>query len=359
MQDRMTPKERMAAFSKGQEIDRIPCMPQMGVTMAPAVGVPSHMYYTSGEKMAEAEIALFHKIKPDSAGIGTSLRGIAEAMGSKIAYPENGIPYLLEPVLKNINDADNLSPADPYKDGKLPLFLKALRIVKKEIGHLVDVGSDIPAPLSAAAMVIGTENLLKAMIKNPQKVHTLLEVVTETNLRVIGAFAEIGVDLGMSDPVASTSLISVKQFREFAMPYQKMCVDKMRELTGNGTSIHMCGKSRDIWEPLMETGITSFSIDNCEDLEEAKRIIGNRVCLAGNVKPVDTMRNGTIDEIRSEARECIRKAYDSPKGFVLSTGCQIPLGTPIENVIAFMDAARDFGAYPINPERLQVSYGQD
>lgn len=353
MQDRMTPKERMAAFGKGEAIDRIPCMPQMGVTMAPAVGVPTHIYYTSGEKMAEAEIALFNKIKPDCAGIGTSLRGIAEAMGSKIAYPENGIPYLLEPVLKNIKDVDNLSPADPYKDGKLPLFIKALEILVKEIGHVVDIGSDIPGPISAAAMVVGTENLLKGMIKHPDKVHTLLQIVTETNLRVVKAFAELGVDLGMSDPVASTSLISVKQFREFSMPYEKMCVDKMRELSGRGSSIHVCGKSRDIWESLMETGVTSFSIDNCEDIEEAKNIIGNRVCLAGNVKPVDTMRNGTIAEIRKEARDCIIKGYGSPKGYVLSTGCQIPLGTPIENVIAFMDAARDFGQYPIDIEKLK------
>jgi uroporphyrinogen decarboxylase len=353
MKDRMTPKERMAAFSKGQEMDRIPCMPQMGVTMAPAVGIPTHVYYTSAEKMAEAEIALFHKTMPDSAGIGTSLRGIAEAMGSKIAYPENGIPYLLEPVLKNIKDVDNLSSADPYKDGKLPLFIKALQIVKKEIGHLVDVGSDIPAPLSAAAMVVGTENLLKGMIRYPDKVHTLLQVVTETNLRVVKAFAELGVDLGMSDPVASTSLLSVKQFREFAMPYEKMCIDKMRELTGRGSSIHMCGKSKDIWESLVETGMTSFSIDNAEDLGEAKKMIGDRVCLAGNVKPVDTMRNGTIEDIRREAKDCIRKAWDSPKGFILSTGCQIPMGTPVENIIALMDAARYYGEYPINLERLK------
>ena len=353
MRDRMTPKERMAAFGKGQEIDRIPCMPQMGVTMAPAVGIPTHIYYTSGEKMAEAEIALFHKIKSDSTGIGISLRGIAEAMGSVVAYPENRIPYLKEPVLKNIMDAQNLSPANPYKDGKLPLFLKALQILQKEIGHLVDVGSDIPAPFTAAAMVFGTENLLKEMIRHPKEVHTLLEIVTETNLRVVDAFAELGVDLGMSDPVASASLISVKQFREFAMPYSKKCIDRMTELTGRGTSIHMCGKSKDIWESLVETGMTSFSIDNAEDLEEAKKAIGDRVCLSGNVKPVDTMKNGTIEDIMDEARECIRKCYDNPKVFVLSTGCQIPLGTPVENVLALMDAAREFGAYPLDLEKLK------
>ncbi|GAA0116286.1 uroporphyrinogen decarboxylase family protein [Clostridium senegalense] len=350
--DEMTPKERMAAYSKGLEIDRIPCMPQMGVTMAPLMGITTNQYYNSAEYMAELEIFLLNKLGHDSVGVGTTLRGVAEAMGSKIAYPNNGVSYLEEPVLKDIRLVDNLSPADPYKDGKLPLALKALEIIVKKIGDKVDVGSDIAGPLSAAAAVVGTENLLKGMIKYPEKVHTLLEIVTETNLRIVKAFANLGVDLGMSDPVSSTSLISVKQFREFSMPYEKMCVDKMRELSGKGTSIHICGKSKEIWESILETGVSSFSIDNAEDIEEAKKILGPKVCISGNVKPVDTMRNGTIEEIMNEAKLCIKKGYGSPKGYVLSTGCQIPMGTPIENIEAFMNAARIYGRYPINVDEL-------
>ncbi len=350
--DSMTPKERTAAFSRGEEIDRLPCMPQMGVTMAPLIGITTHEYYHSAEKMAELEIQLFKIIRPDCVGVGTTLRGAAEALGSKIGYPENGISYLIDPVIKDIRDADNLNPADPYKDGKLPLVIKALGLVKKELGDLVDVGTDIAAPFSAAAAVVGTENLLKGMIKYPDKVHALLEVVTETNLRIIEAFSRIGVDLGMSDPVASTSLISVKQYRTFVMPYVKKIVDKNRELTGSGTSIHICGRSKGIWESVLETGVTSFSIDNAEDLEEAKNLIGDRVCISGNVKPVDTMKNGTSDDVFREAKECIRKGYDSKKGYVLSTGCQIPMGAPIENIQALMDAARLYGSWPINKELL-------
>lgn len=350
--DKMTSKERMRAYFRGEEIDRIPCMPQMGVTMAPLMGIKTSEYYHSAEYMAELEIFLFNKLGHDSVGVGTTLRGLGEAMGSKVIYPDNGISYLSEPILKDIKDVDNLSVANPYKDGKLPIALKALEIIVKKIGHLVDVGSDIAAPFSAAASVVGTENLLKAMVKYPEKVHTLMKIVTEGNLKIVEAFANLGVGLGMSDPVASTSLISVKQFREFAMPYEKKCVDKMRELTGNGTSIHICGKSKDIWESILETGITSFSIDNVEDVEEAKKILGPKVCIAGNVKPVDTMRNGTIDEIMNEAKECIIKGYGSPNGYILSTGCQIPMGTPIENIEAFMNAARIYGKYPIDISKL-------
>ncbi len=349
--DQMTPKERMDAFSKGKEIDRVPCMPQMGVTMAPFIGVSIYDYYHNPELMARLEIELFKKFRHDSVGVGICLRGIAEAMGTKIAYPKNGISYVEEPVLKSIKEVNKLSPADPYKDGNIPLRLKALKMVKDALGDQVDVGSDMPAPFSAASDVLGTEKFLKAIIKNPKEVHQLLEVVTETNLRIIDIFANLGVGLCMSDPVASTSLIGVKTFREFAMPYQKRCIDRMREKSGKGATLHICGKSRGIWDSLVETGMTTLSLDNIEDMEEAKKVIGDKVCIVGNVDPVDTMKYGTKEDIIKEAKECLRKGYDSPKGFVLSTGCQIPVDSPMENIQTLMDVARSYGTYPLDPSK--------
>ena len=48
----------------------------------------------------------------------------------------------------------------------------------------------------------------------------------------------------------------------------------------------------------------------------------------------------------------MRKAFDNPRGFILSTGCDLPIDTPKENVLALMEAARTYGKWPINPERL-------
>lgn len=342
-QDEMTPKERMEAFYKGEEIDRIPCSPQMGVTMAPFIGATTYEYYHSAKVMAKLEIELFKKIRHDSVGVGMSLRGIAEAMGTKLAYPKNRISHVKEPVLKDINNLNKLNPLNPDKDGTIPRRLEALKIVKDRIGDQVDVGSDIPGPFSAAAAVMGTDNFLKNLITNPDKAHDLLEIVTESNLRIIDKFKELDIGLCISDPVASTSLISVKNFREFAMPYQKKCIDRI----GNGATLHICGRSKEIWDSMVEAGMTNLSLDNIEDLEEAKNSVGDKVTIMGNVKPVDTIKNGNKEDVIFEAKECIKKAYDNPKGFILSSGCQIPIDSPIENVQALMDVARSYGRCPL------------
>ncbi len=348
----MTPKERMDAFSRGLEIDRLICIPDMGATMAPFIGITTKDYYHSSRLMADLEIALFKKLRHDSVGISTSLRGVAEAMGAKVCYPDYAISYLLEPAIKSIDEIESLKIANPLKDGKLPILLEALKLTKDELINDVDVSASMSGPFSVAASVVGTENLLKWMIKYPKKVHTLMEIVSESNNRYIEEVAKLGISISFADPVSSTSLISPKQFREFSLPALQKNINKIKEKTGSSPGIHICGKSRDIWEDVVNTGISNFSIDNIEDIEEAKNVMGNKVVITGNVPPVDVMYAGTKEDIFKSVKQCIRKGYNSEKGYILSTGCQIPMHTPIENIEAFMDAGKLYGKYPIDLEEL-------
>jgi uroporphyrinogen decarboxylase len=72
----------------------------------------------------------------------------------------------------------------------------------------------------------------------------------------------------------------------------------------------------------------------------------------GNVKPTATMFLGKPADVIREAKECLRKAYDNPKGYILALGCGLPMKAPVENVHALFQAAREFGRYPIDPGRL-------
>lgn len=350
--DKMTAKERMDALAQGRPIDRIPCTPNMGVTMSSFIRQTTYDYYHNADLIVELEVALFRNLHHDSVGAGFSIKEVAEAMGSKVVYPPNGMAYVAEPALQNIQDIAKVRPADPRKNGHLPLKLKALSNLQMALGREVNVGSSIPGPLSTAADVAGTRTFLTAMLKYPEKVHELLEIVTETNIRIIDILCDMGVGVSMADPVSSNSLISAKSYREFSFPYQKKCVDRVREKSGKGVTIHVCGKSKVIWKHLVETGMTGFSLDNVEDLEEVKQAIGNKVRLIGNVPPVDIVKYGTYEDVVKESRVCIQKAYDNPRGFVLNTGCQIPIGTPIENIQALMDTVRSYGVYPIRPGLL-------
>lgn len=349
--DELSALERDELYGKGEPVDRIPCVLDTGETMAPMIGISIDDYYHSSEKMLELELYLHENFHSDGAGLSTTLRGMAEAMGTEISYSANSIAQVKRNAIDSLDDVDKLGLVDVDKDGRLPIILRGLAMVKEALGSKVPVGGTVTGPFTIAAMLVGTTTLLKGMVKKPEKVHQLMELVTENNSRYIQRLIDLGVGIGFADPVSSSSLLHKEQYEEFSLPYFKRNVDFIKS-QGAGCGLHICGNSRELWDDLNTSGIGTFGLDNIEDMAEAKEVLGPHMCIQGNVPPVDVMLLGTPQDVLRSARECIRKAYDSPKGFVLTSGCQMPVGTPAANMIALMDAARIFGRWPVDPALL-------
>lgn len=130
---------------------------------------------------------------------------------------------------------------------------------------------------------------------------------------------------------------------EFVAPYLRRLSDHVHE-TGSGLPavLHICGKTTPNWTAMLEAEFDIWSLDNV-DLGEAKKTAGHRVVLVGNVTPANLLQN-TPDEIDAEARSVCRKMGDL-KGFILGSGCEVPINTPPENVDALVNAARKYGRF--------------
>ena len=349
----MTPKERLAGLSAGEPVDRLPCVLLLGETACHLVGASVAQYRHSAEIMAEVEVATYKLLGHDGAGVGPGYSGLAEAMGTELEYPENRIPFLKEPAIKEWSDLDRIEPIDARHDGKMPIYLDALSMIEERIGGDVPVGTFIGGPFTTAAFLRGTDHLLKDTIRNPEMVHRLLDVVTQSALNCIDLMCGLGYGISIADPAASGSLISPDQFREFVKPYVSRYVERVVNKSGGRPMLHICGDTRLVWNDMADTGAGTLSLDDIIDLGEAKKAVGDRVCLMGNIRPVDTIQRGTRDMIFAEIRECIRKTYDNPTGFILSSGCQVPVGVPKENLEHFMQAARLYGRCPVRSDLLQ------
>ncbi len=75
-------------------------------------------------------------------------------------------------------------------------------------------------------------------------------------------------------------------------------------------------------------------------------MVGERVCIQGNIDPVSIFLNGKPSDVERKARECIEKAAKGG-GFILSSGDEVPLNAPFENVKAMVSAAKKYGQYPV------------
>lgn len=348
--EQMIPIERMTAYNNGDQVDRLPCVPIVGNTAARVIGVKVSEFKGNGKLIAKAQVEAYKLFKYDIIRIFTDLYTQAEAMGAKIHYPFDETAYHEAPAINDISQIDQLQPADPYKDGNLPHHLEAMKIAVDEVGQEAVVTGAVTGPFTNASILIGTELLIKLTLKDPSIVHKLCEVSLATSLNYVKAIIDAGCTPSLTDAMSSCAIIGPKQFKEFSFPYLKRLIDYIHSRDKKVT-LHICGNTRPVWELMAMTGADCLSIDTDADLLEAKRMIGDKVRLMGNVRPSETMLMGTPADVRRETVECIMKCFDNPKGYIVASGCSLPTETPFENIHAMLDTVRTVG-YPIDTEKL-------
>lgn len=349
--DLMTPNERLTAFMTGQPMDRILAMPVVCSMSGLVSGMTHKEKRITALNEAKAQIDCYKRFGNDLSVTEYGLHGVGAALGSEMSDPEDAVPAIMKHVLENIDDVDQLdmSRLELKNDKQFQLHLEATKILIDKIGKEVPTGVLISGPFTAAASIYKTENLLRATRKNPEKLHKLIDFCNEGLKMIYREFIKEGAIILLCDPIASGTILHRKQYLEFVQPYT---IDLMKDIhEANGTvCYHICGDTTAIVGDMVDSGCDLLSIDNKVDLSYTKEAVGDRVPILGNVDPVEVMYLGDRSDVDKAVKSCIQKAYDSPSGYVLASGCDISGNVPLENIDQFMASARKYGKWPLNPE---------
>ena len=341
----MTAAERMAAYNRGEEVDFQPYTLQgPDPALANIYGYTTGEYARSFEVKCEIMRRRRDELGLDSFNVGLGLRTFGAAWGSKLTIPENGIDRISEHVLQEYKDFGKLEVLDPYTNKVLAPILENAKRLKDAFPDMT-MSTNVVGPISNAIAVRPIEKFLRDTIKRPEEAKKLLSLTVESSLRWVEVFKkEFGVvGVSFNDPVTCMDVISKKQFYEFSLPYIKELMDGVEEIMGSKPGTHICGHTKPIWQDLADAGVSFFSVDNAEDLEEAKQMVGDKMRIAGNVPPIEVMMRGSIDDVIASCVDCMKKASDNPRGYLMNTGCQVPIGTPIENIEAYLYALKRYG----------------
>ena len=188
------------------------------------------------------------------------------------------------------------------------------------------------------------ELFIRDLYKNKEWAHQLLETCTQAGIKFIDEILKRKSLPIIVEPIGSASLVSPKHFKEFVAPYLKRMADHIHANGGGLPAVlHICGKTKANWAAMREADFDIWSLDNV-DMGEAKDAVGDRVALVGNLIPANLLKN-TVEEVDAEAKIICEKAMGSPRGFILGSGCEVPINTPPENVDALINAARKYGRF--------------
>lgn len=346
--DRMTSYERVMKALMGGQPDRVPVVPMIREWCARQAGFRFIDIINSAQKHVFSQYYCLRHFGYDAVWDLAGVHAESEAMGSVLQMTEDMCPSLLNPAVGNYDkDLAKLHMLDPQKDGRLPVILEGNKRLKELCEKQYPVMGYVQGPFRHAAMLRGPENAYRDILKNPKRIKELLEIATESLIIYGTSVAQAGADIIIIfDPTSSGDAISRAAWEEFGFPYTERAVREIKKRTGIPMILHVCGDIMDRLDSLAETGVEGLSIDSKVDLAETRKILGDSICLFGNVDPVSSLLFGKPEDVAKETECCILSAGQNGN-FILSSGGMLPSDVPPQNVQAMVDTAKKIGVYPL------------
>jgi MtaA/CmuA family methyltransferase len=350
----MTPKERAVAALSGQMPDRVPCVPLVDQSYAAACAkMPVSECFINPEAFAAALVATLDR-HPDIDGVSINI-GLSDEVildhtheaGAHRIKTCGGMTWLVPD--NDIGSVESCEVTD-FQDPRLATdeylmqaCLRTLRAIPAKYREKYLINTTVTGPFSQVAFMVGLDAIMMATIDQQEALVQAVEQRVPFALKWVDALKELDPGcIWIGEGFASNSLLSRASYRKFVMPFEKLVVDRIHEI-GKTSLLHICGKLDQSLESLLETGSDGVEIDWQVGIPQAKRRVGERMTLKGNLN-TSALVSSRPDEIYAQTRDLIHQGKPGGR-FVLSSGCCLGRDTPPENVDAMVRACEEFGAY--------------
>ncbi|MEN6473397.1 MAG: uroporphyrinogen decarboxylase family protein [Syntrophaceae bacterium] len=308
----------------------------MPIMLSPAselTGIGMIDMATNGEKQFACIEALAKQYPSLAVHTGMDLSVEAEAFGCGVRFTDDEVPSVDKRVIAGMEDIEGLA-VPVVGTGRTSAYLRAARLAGEAISDRPVFGGCI-GPISLAGRLMDTSALMLALMKHVAQAHALLEKCTDFLIEYAGAFKAPGVDgIIVAEPMAG--LLSPEKCETFSSRYVARMVDALQDECFT-VILHNCGRTQKLVGSMVNTGAHGLHFGNAVNMREIAPLIPADRLFFGNVDPVGVLRNGTPDDVERTAIQLLEdmQPYDN---FILSSGCDLPPGTPLANIDAFFRA---------------------
>ncbi|MGI6380981.1 MAG: uroporphyrinogen decarboxylase family protein [Anaerolineae bacterium] len=335
----MTPYERTMERLRGQPVDRVPNQNILMAYAARYIGATYSQLAQDHRVLVESNLRACADLHIDLVSAISDPWREASAFGAEITFPEDSVPACHDPLLTSSADWTTLQPWDPWAHPRTRDRLQAIDLYRQRVAGHYPICGWVEGAAAEAADLRGVSAFLEDLALEPEAAHNLMAVCCETGTRFALAQVKAGADIvGIGDAVAS--LMNPRMYRAFAWPYERKMIDAIHQ-AGALVKLHICGNTSRHIADMVATGADIIDIDWMVDMGQAVATCGGRAAINGNYDPVDVLLQGTPAEVYAATLACVQ-AGDS-KAFV-SAGCEVPVETPKENLLAHYRAVCDAGS---------------
>jgi len=335
MTPELKPMERINLILQRKETDRAAYINPVSAATVDSMRATGAFFpeaHTNPDKMAALASATHDLCGLDSVAPYFSVIVEASALGCKIDFgSETAMPTVRGHIYK---EPDEFAiPDDFFERPTVKCLLDSIRLLKAKYGDSAVVIGKVIGPWTLSYHLYGVQDFLADTIAEPEKVHGFLEAFRHLSLKLAVAQAVAGADMITWADHATGDLVSAAGYGEFLFPVHKKCVTELKRRLPRPTPIilHTCGNTIDRMDMFAETGFDVFHFDSKNDIDEAVRIAGGRIILAGGLNNPETMLNGTPGDVRREVEMLKGKGIR-----LIAPECALSTLVPNENLRAMV-----------------------
>lgn len=315
----------------------------------PLIGFPGVKMTGTSIKLAQQNYSEHFKVlrklcdtfRPDLVFPLMDLSVEANALGWYTLFPQEESATVAKDEF-TVYDIDKLEKIDITCDSRLLNYVETVRLMKEGLPSPVMRGCYVTGPYTLAALLMGAEEAAIATIINPEELDRICDFTTNTILKYVELLITAGTQaVCILEPNAV--MLDPAHFEKFSGNYVQKIADQCRS-HGIPSVYHICGNTMHLIEKMAESGVEALSLDSREtgvNLAEAVKKVPGEVVLIGNISPTGKILSGKPNEVRHEVLQLL-ESLDPYSNFILSTGCDLPQETPLENIHAFMEAGRNY-----------------
>ena len=347
--------EQWATFKKAarrEKLDNIPMALIIDSPWIPGYLGISHMdYFLDPELWFQSNLKI-HQEFPDIIFVPSwwmeyGMAAEPSALGAKIKFWKDNTPSEYH-TLYHIEDMDNFPEYEVEADAFMGMTLHRIRMHRQRI---LDTGEILPlvtsrGPLCTAGFVRSTTELMIDLVEKPEWAHKLIDLSTRLIIDWLNAQHK-----AMGDTVEGifilddiVGFINEDFYKEFAHPYLKRICDAFPpdwvKIYHNDADVNAC------LDYLPDCGFNVLNWGKQTDIAEVKERIGDRMCLMGNVNPLEVGVRGTVEEVYAATMDVLEKSRG--EGIILSVGGGTSPGMPKQNIVAMQRALNAFNSHRSN-----------
>ena len=323
--------ERYIGVVKGEAVDYLPRIPILMQYAAEYIGSNYGEFAADYRVLTQSNEVCAQDFGIDQLSCISDPYRETQGFGSTVQYVPDGPPHSTHPLLST-KDLTVLAKPDPQSSERMLDRVQAAEAYKQKYGGEYSILGWVEGPAAEAADLRDVSTFMMDLMDDEPFACELMDLCVDVGIEFARAQFAAGADtIGIGDAVASQ--ISPKIYEKLIQPREKRLVKAIQEM-GALVKLHICGNITHLLPGIADLGVDILDVDHMVSLATVRETVGPDVVVAGNMDPVTVIRNGTPDGIRA----AVAKAYaEAGNPYMINAGCEIPAGTPVENLKALCE----------------------